>query len=632
MTWDNLHEEDILFEFRGSEAAELEAGRFYRGTVDGYADFGVFVRIGDSVTGLLHRSQLDTRLENLGWSEGDEVIVQVENVQNNGNVDLAWSIRQSDSEFRGESVHDPNADAEPEGEPTSAAPQAEPATDEQPLTTTEQPEQPTEDATASTESVERVPIEQLDDAVGSSVMIEGVVANVRQTSGPTIFSIRDETGTAEIAAFESAGVRAYPSITADDAVEVLGVVERHRGDIQIESDEIALLEEAAADDLKGRIDSALVERAQPDAVEPLVEDPVIQKLMDDVAAVATAVRRAVIVRTPIVIRHPATADGVVGGAALERAIAGWIDQVHGDTVERYHLVRRRPLRDGAYDLGDAMFDVDRDGTQPFVLLVGAGSNSEDAAALEFLELFGVDGAIVDSNPRPADFSFGVRAVVEDDRSATTVAATVGALVDPEAADSFVHLPAVSYEEPPSVYRELAAAHGYDDEALTERHDAIALIAYYQRYDDKRELIEDLLFNGDAARELAGHISAQYRARLETALETARRNVDRISTVGGDLVMLDAEQDTHRFEFPPAAVLTDALHRDEDAASVTVVLGVDECWIAGAEPSELPTVIDRVAAAVPHAGIEPSRHGMQFLSGRRDTVRTAIVEAITDSLG
>ncbi|PSP71520.1 DNA-binding protein, partial [Halobacteriales archaeon QH_6_68_27] len=104
----DLHEEDVVFEFRGDRPDQLTADRFYRGTVDGYAEFGVFVDIGDSVTGLLHRSELDQRLESLDWEAGDTVFVQVTDVRDNGNVDLTWSIRQSEAEFRGTLVDDPD--------------------------------------------------------------------------------------------------------------------------------------------------------------------------------------------------------------------------------------------------------------------------------------------------------------------------------------------------------------------------------------------------------------------------------------------------------------------------------------------------------------------------------------------
>jgi hypothetical protein len=71
----------------------------------------VFVDVGDSVTGLLHRSELDQRLESLDWESGDTVFVQVQQVRDNGNVDLSWSIRQSEDEFRGTLVDDPDQGA-----------------------------------------------------------------------------------------------------------------------------------------------------------------------------------------------------------------------------------------------------------------------------------------------------------------------------------------------------------------------------------------------------------------------------------------------------------------------------------------------------------------------------------------
>jgi len=99
-----------MFEFRGEHPNQLTNNRYYRGSVDGFAEFGVFVDIGDSVTGLLHRSELDQRLDSLDWDPGDEVFVKVKNVRDNGNIDLGWSIRQEDREFRGVLVDDPSFD------------------------------------------------------------------------------------------------------------------------------------------------------------------------------------------------------------------------------------------------------------------------------------------------------------------------------------------------------------------------------------------------------------------------------------------------------------------------------------------------------------------------------------------
>ncbi|MFW6000390.1 MAG: hypothetical protein ACOCPY_02925, partial [Halorubrum sp.] len=37
------HQEDVAFDFRGDSPEDLVPSRFYRGVVDGYAEFGVFV-------------------------------------------------------------------------------------------------------------------------------------------------------------------------------------------------------------------------------------------------------------------------------------------------------------------------------------------------------------------------------------------------------------------------------------------------------------------------------------------------------------------------------------------------------------------------------------------------------------
>ncbi len=59
---------------------------------------------------------------------------------------------------------------------------------------------------------------------GKTVAIEGEVAQIKQTSGPTIFTIVDESGTQNVAAFVEAGVRAYPEVELNMIVRVIGEV------------------------------------------------------------------------------------------------------------------------------------------------------------------------------------------------------------------------------------------------------------------------------------------------------------------------------------------------------------------------------------------------------------------------
>ena len=76
---------------------------------------------------------------------------------------------------------------------------------------------------------------------GRLVRIEGEVIQVKQTSGPTIFTISDEGGFVPCAAFESAGKRSYPHIDAGMIVSITGEVTLRDDQIQIEVMSMKLL-------------------------------------------------------------------------------------------------------------------------------------------------------------------------------------------------------------------------------------------------------------------------------------------------------------------------------------------------------------------------------------------------------
>jgi RecJ-like exonuclease len=350
----NIHEEDVVFEFRGTQPDELTPNRYYRGTVDGYAEFGIFVDIGDSVTGLLHKSELDQRLESIDLDPGDTVFVQVQNVRDNGNVDLGWSIRQREDRFRGTLIDDPDGDerlaeesSEEEketSEPSTGEPTPVERTSEEP--SPEASEQTTEEETETTTQApdpEEETIDRLDDHVGSVVRIEGEVGMARQTSGPTVFKLRDETGSVECAAFEEAGVRAYPEVEEGDIVRIEGEVEKRRGELQVETEALVILKDDERDAVTERMHDAMIQRARPESVDPLAEDGAVDAVSEQIRDTATAIRRAVIENRPIVVRHAATADGYVAGTAIERATLPLIREEHQGSDAEYHYFDRRPL-------------------------------------------------------------------------------------------------------------------------------------------------------------------------------------------------------------------------------------------------------------------------------------------------
>src|SRR6056297_2871463 len=466
------HQEDVVFDFHGNAPDQLVPDWFYRGVVDGYAEFGVFIDLAPGVTGLLHRSELDRRLDSLDWEPGDEVFVQVKGVRDNGNIDLAWSIRQADREFRGVLVQDgdtehlPEEDDEDDAADEDEAAETEPAepdapdeddgssgtdetvdddesadddeaveddaataadgpadegvstrsaeddvsdaaADEAPTdaeSETEGDESQTDDSEDLDDDRERVEIGALAELVGDEVQIDGEVVGVRQTGGPTIFEVRDESGVVDVAAFVEPGARAYPSVEVGDVVRIDGEVESHRGDVQVESAALVLLEDDEADAVRRRLAEALTDEARPDGLQPLAGDETVAQLADGLLDAAEAIRRAVLESRPIVVRHTATADGYVAGAAVERAVLPLIRDEHAKSDAEYHYFTRRPLDDPVYGMDAATNDATRmlqdrdrhDEKLPLFLLVGTGSTVESADGIDLLSVYGVDAVVVDA--------------------------------------------------------------------------------------------------------------------------------------------------------------------------------------------------------------------------------------------
>ncbi|QSG12804.1 Archaea-specific RecJ-like exonuclease, containsDnaJ-type Zn finger domain [Halapricum desulfuricans] len=701
----DIHQEDVAFEFRGSSPGQLTSGRYYKGTVDGFAEFGVFVDIGDSVTGLLHESELDGRLENLEWEPGDTVYVQVKNVRDNGNVDLGWSIRQSDREFRGKLIDDPEFDqpklpeevetgaddSETAGEESTstAAPADESAAgegDNRPqagdvraresgsagqqagetrAAATGDVETVSTEGADATEEAPLVTVEALGDRVGEVVQLEGTIETARQTSGPTVFELADGTGTVDCAAFEEAGVRAYPDIGEDDVVRLTGEIRERRGELQVETEQLEALEDDEREAVRERMEVALTEKARPDAVELLAADEALSGLTEAFRDAAGEIRRAVFEERPVVVRHGATADGYVAGAAIEHATLPLIREEHTRSDAEYHYFDRRPLEGDVYEMDDATKDVTtmldnrerHDEQLPLYVFVGVGGTRESLDGLAFLDVYDAPRVVIDTVAEP-EITDEVETVVSPDTDPATlttvdgqldgpttaaIAANIAAHVNDDVREELSYLPAASFwEAPPEAYADAASEAGYDVETLAEVRDAVALEAYYQSYEDKRQLIADLLFEGrasdvagDEARGLASHVSEQFRSKLDTAVETAEANVDHRTVEGVDVAVLDTDAFTHRFDFPSETLLLDELlRRLRDDVDAIVGIGVDDLHLRSEHALDVRDVATQVDEAVPDAGVEAQSSRSQqiaFLAGRRDAVLEATLETLAGQL-
>ncbi|WP_336339194.1 DHH family phosphoesterase [Haloarcula brevis] len=704
----DLHEEDALFEFRGSRADQLSVDRYYRGSVDGFAEFGVFVDIGDSVTGLLHRSELDQRLDSLDWEPGDTVYVQVKNVRDNGNVDLGWSIRQSEREFRGVLVDDPdighsvlleNEDDEDDEDDEAADSEADSATEsesqgESESSADDDSGSSDSDSTANAGSVSRAgdadrvegtaavggndggsntavvtesddetdegqtaeavaaAIGDLEGHVGSDVQLEGEVVGIRQTSGPTVFELQDETGTVDCAAFVEAGVRAYPEVEEDDYVRLMGEVRERRGELQVETETLEVLEADEREAVEQRLADALDDEARPDTVDPLAEDTAVAALSDALVEAATHIRKAVLTDRPVIVRHANTADGYLAGSALERATLPLVTDQHRRADAKYHYFDRRPIEGGVYDMDDATKDTTtmldnrerHEEKLPLFVFVAAGGTRESLDGFDLLNVYGaptvvvddidVDGAVVDT----VDAVVSPSAETVSETTATSLAANVAAHVNDDVRDDLQHLPAVSFwENIPEPYAAAASEAGYDESAVSELREAVALEAHYQSYEDKRELITDLVFGDDEedVGGLAGHIAEQFREKVDEEVATAEANLDYRTVDGVDIAVLDTDAFTHQYEFPPESLLLDELYREvRDESDAVLGISTDTMYVRADGDVDLHELVREVSERVPEGGVATRsvREGtIRYLAGERPAVLDATLDVLADEL-
>jgi RecJ-like exonuclease len=655
------HEEDVYFLFEGDAADELSAGRYYRGTVDGYADFGVFINIGQNVTGLLHTSELDRRLESLDWEPGDPIFVQVKNVRDNGDVDLGWSIRQHESEFRGGLIDSPEGMQRIEDNQSTG-----PSTDQEPtqqseVANSQQGNQALTEASVSTREsqdtsddepeaqLDRSSVASLDDLVGRVSTVAGKVSQIRQTSGPTLFTIQDETGEIECAAFEAAGVRAYPDIDEGDIVRVTGEVENRRGSLQIETSDLEPLEGSEKQQVLSRIENELAEKSRPPSEELLAEFPGILGIHDEIITAATAIRRAVFDRRPVVVRHTATTDGYVAGAAIERAVLPLIEAEHDEDDAPYHYFDRRPLDGRIYGMQDAM----RDTTQlldaqerhnerpPLFVFAGAASTDESYDSLELLNIYDANTLVIDdAYPDPPDETVDVfvnphtTGDTDDvsDVTTTGLATNIAIHVNPDITTAVQHLPAISYwNDIPPEYETLAIDAGYDRSQISTVREAIAIEAFYQSYEDKREIIAGILFD---AHPIANHASEQFQERVGEALRTATPHLDTLTTQGNSLGILDIDAYTRRFEFPPDEILLKEIASQNQPIDAVIGLREDELVIWSQSTIDMESIGQKIADEVENGGVSTrgGRDGtVVFLVGKRQAVKDTAITAVSQAL-
>ncbi len=576
---------------------DIKINRIYLGRVSSITDIGAFVNLNKRLRGLIHKRNLKVRLK-----EDDEVFVKVENIKPSGEIDLSLTDNKNYKIVE--------------------------VSKEAPI----------------------LKISQLNNAVGKMVEIKGKVEHIKLTAGPTIFTIADETGLTNAAAFE-AGERAYPEIKIGDVVKVIGIVKKRETKLQVEILEMERVLGKDAAELNKLIEEELNRKAQPEFRGFLIESEILEKLKDEMLKVAKELRKAVLESRPIIIRHHWDADGVCGGVALEIALMDYVEKNHPDPDAKNYLVRRKvsrapfyELEDVVKDLDDSLEDMEKFGDKiPLVVLVDNGSGLEDIPAIEQFLIFGADVITIDHhfpdekvdeyllyhvNPYKvggdSNYTSGIlcteigRMISDLDLKILAAVSVVGDRAEGEV-EKYIEISGLSRDE------------------LYDIGLALEFEGFYLRFRAASKIIHEILGFGrrDRQYKLVKTLSSYAKDAIEAQVKTAMEGV-KIQMLPNNIALaaLDVENYAKKFTFPPPGKLTGEVHdrlKKKYSRIVTIGYGPDFAVIRSEGVNlDIPKFVKELQEET-NAGVEGGGHlvvgSLKFIQGKRKEVLSKLAAKI-----
>lgn len=534
-----------------------------------------------------------------------------------------------------------------------------------------------------TKSVPRTLIGELEEKKGKMVRIDGMVQQIQQTSGPTIFIISDESGTTEIAAFDKAGERAYPEVELDDAVQVIGEVNEHGGKTQIESSSMVKLDSESTVKLNKLIDDALNRKAQPQDVDFLVKSDVLNRLRPKMYEAAQKIRRAILDGRTILLRHHNDADGIVSGVAMEKAIVPLIQKHNPSNDAEYYYFKRSPskapfyeLEDVVKDLSFALEDQERHGQKlPLIVLLDNGSTEEDIVALMQAKIYDIEVVVIDHHS-PGELLtkveedgeiYGATVAVDEyvdthvnpylvggdsQLTAGCLATEVAHIINPEVEELIKHLPAIAAlgdrAECGEVYQylKLAAQKGFTQEHLAKVAECVDFEAYFLRFMNGRGIMDTILAvdNFDKHRKMIDALYKEYQKRIDTQLRAALPNIKQTKLENGIYFnLLDVEKFAHKFTFPAPGKTCGFVHDHvinelgPDKPIVTLGHGPDFGVFRATDAVNeqygfnVNEIVTKMIERVPQAGVDGGGHecagSIKYIEGLGQDVLFKVVEEI-----
>ena len=480
------------------------------------------------------------------------------------------------------------------------------------------------------------------DDVGKEFGIHAKVESIKQSSGPTLFTLFDGTGSLSAKSFAGPGKRAFPELEEDMAISAKLQLREYDNNLEAELISFKILEENKQAQLKRRIERISEEKAMPSEIEFFIKSDILEKLKPKIILFAKIVKKAVLESRPIILRHHADCDGYCGGIALERAILPLIMQNHDDPRAGWQYYRRSPSKAPFYeytdvvkDLTHSMDDKERFGRkEPLVILVDNGGTEEDIPGIKMMKIYSSPVIICDHHypgkpdehgNLPVDPYVDVNVTShaaggDGNFTAGMLAAEIARFINNEVKDIEI-LPALagigdrSKGDEFEQYLKIAEDNGFSHEYLIKLAKTIDFEAYYLRFIESRGLVNDLLgADIDKQKELV-ELMLPDITYLEQEQLKASKHYSIIDDKGSVVIArMDINKVNRRGNYPAAGKATGMLHdwvkESRKKPVITLSTGPDFITVRATEDVKgfnIHHILKELREKVPHGFIEGGGH-------------------------
>lgn len=589
---------------------DLKIGNIYIGIVDAIVDnLGAFIKLNENIKGLMHEKNIFSMPK-----KGDEVTVYLKDIKKQGKDTKLDLVQKKLSVFEIVNI---------------------------------EKQLPLRKIITITK--------ELDNTV---VNFKGEILQIKQTGGPTIFTITDNTASVQCAGFVSAGKRSYEHIVTGMIVSAIGTVNIRDNSIQVELINMKEISGEESVEIKNEIEEAINIKSKPYDIDFLANSETLKKLKPAMIKAAKEIRKAIFKSRPIILRHHADADGITAGFAIEKAILPLIEETNGGDSQ--HFYRRAPSKAPFYELIDSIKDISfavEDNIKygepyPLIIMVDNGSTEEDLPSYMHTKIYDIDIIVIDHhhpdecvepyllshvNPYNVGGDFGL--------TAGMLCFEVARMINQDITEKIIHLPSIAGIGDRSEARELLDYMKLiEDKYSLQDLKNIALALDYEQYWLKFSpgigIIDDILNLRDPIvhKKLVSMLCKQANQMIEEQLIVSLPNV-KTTELKNNIVLnkVDVEKFAHKFTFPAPGKTSGEIHdimcsKYTNKAVITLGLGPDFAVIRSKKVlMNIPKIVKELRDDLVGCGVSGGGHlvvgSIKFVEGARDLVISKLIEKL-----